>query len=96
MAPTANCPSERVAAIEAEIRAALILIQRAESALVASDLPSATILQDGADQACTTILRRITRLDELAADSIEPAFSRFEEKLLRLSRILSKETVRFF
>jgi len=90
MAPTSTCAPEKFAAINTEIRAALTLIQGAESAWAASDFRSALTLQDGADRACTSILRQITQLDEREADSIEFAFTRLEEKLLRLTRTLAK------
>ena len=71
--------------IQAAIRAANTHVQNAEGAFIAGDLRRAESLHHQAQLSCIAILRWIceSRDDEVMA--VEPAFTEFEERLLKLA-----------
>jgi hypothetical protein len=70
--------------VAAEVAAAHLSANRAESAYADGDFATAEALHEEAERRHTKILRAICELTDAEADAVEPAFSELEKRLFRL------------
>lgn len=73
-----------VEAVRADIASAVSTVSAAESAFAAGEFATAGTLHLQAEQHMTGVLREICNLTDSDAVSVEPPFTRFEERLTAL------------